>query len=86
MREHEQRVKEKATDLIHAVSLDTTHPFTLYDCREKPVGAIKDEKLLKRLQFVGIYAYKKDLEGLGETELADMIVTKGKTVLLDNES
>jgi hypothetical protein len=71
--EHNQLVKEKACDLIHVVTLDT----------QRPGGAIKDVKSMKRLQFIGIYAYKRDLEELGEPELASTIVNKGRTMLLD---
>jgi len=71
-REHNQLVKEKACDLVHAITLDTQHPFK----------KLTDLKMLKRLQFIGIYAYRRDLEELGEPELANVIINKGRTILL----
>lgn len=71
---------EVATDLIHAVTLNTHYPFVL-----EGVGKIDDPKMLKRLQFVGIYAKKRELEELGEEVIANDIIVKGKRILLFQE-
>lgn len=80
--EHQGLAIEMATDLIHAVTLNTNKPFILEE-GDHVVGEIRQPSVLQRLQFIGIYAKRRELEAIGEEQMASDIINKGRKVLLN---
>lgn len=65
---------EVAKDLIHAVTLDTSEPFVLFENYGDPIGRIDNLGHLKFLKQIAICTFKKDLVALGEEEMAEQII------------